>query len=255
MEATQRRAPDVGDVSDAESEEVEVEEVAGEDAAEERLLRAVARLGGRAKIEVPMYEGNLDVEELLDWIRSMDKHFDYEDVDEEKKVKQAVTQLKGHATLWWDELQAERRSKGKQRIKSWDRMVAKLKTKFIPKDYQINLFRKLQNLRQKGMTVKEYTEEFYRLNIRTGQWERDEEKVARYINGLRYEIQDELSMMSVRTVEDAYQFALKAEEKLARKQNQRGRGKSSVPSKSKGFNHDRAHQSKDEAEKPHNHSE
>jgi hypothetical protein len=35
---------------------------------------------------------------------------------------------------------------------------------------------------------------------------------------LRYEIQDEISMMSVRTVEDAYQIALKAEEKLARKQ-------------------------------------
>jgi hypothetical protein len=68
-------------------------------------------------------------------------------------------------------------------------MVGKLKAKFIPKDYQINLFRKLQNLRQKGMTVKEYTEEFYLLNIRTGQWERDEEKVvARYINGLRYKI-------------------------------------------------------------------
>ena len=28
-----------------------------------------------------------------------------------------------------------------------------------------------------------------------------------------------------------------------------------VPRKSKGFNHDRAHQSKDEAEKPHNHLE
>ena len=83
-------------------------------------------------------------------------------------------------------------------------MVAKLKAKFIPKDYNINLFRKLQNLRLKGMTVKEYLEEFYRLNIKIGQRERDEEKVAKYINGLRYEIQDELNMMSVRTVEDAY---------------------------------------------------
>jgi D-serine dehydratase len=83
-------------------------------------------------------------------------------------------------------------------------MVAKLKAKFMPKDYQINMFRKMQNLRQKGMTVKEYTEDFYSLNIRTGQRERDEEKFSRYINGLRYEIQDELSMMSVRTVEDAY---------------------------------------------------
>jgi hypothetical protein len=104
MEAAQRRAPDVGDVSDAESEEAKVEEATREDVAEERLLRAIVKLGGRSKIEVPMYEGNLDAEELLDWIRSMDKHFNYEDVDEENKVKQAVTRLKGHAALWWDEL-------------------------------------------------------------------------------------------------------------------------------------------------------
>jgi hypothetical protein len=63
-------------------------------------------------------------------------------------------------------------AKERKRSKNWDRMVAKLKAKFIPKDYQINLFRKLQNLRQKGMTVKEYTEEFYKLNIRVGQREK-----------------------------------------------------------------------------------
>jgi hypothetical protein len=117
-------------------------------------------------MDIPMYEGNLDVEELLDWFRALDKYFDYEDIEEDKKVKHVVTRLKGHATLWWDELQADRCCKGKQRIKSWDRMVAKMKAKFIPRDYQINLFRRMQNLRQKGMTVKEYTEEFYRLNIR-----------------------------------------------------------------------------------------
>ena len=38
------------------------------------------------------------------------------------------------------------------------------------------------------MTVKEYIEEFYKMNIRVGQRERDKEKVSRYMNGLRYEI-------------------------------------------------------------------
>jgi hypothetical protein len=104
------------------------------------------------------------------------------------------------------------------------------------------------------MIGKEYTEDFYRLNIRTRQSERDEEKVSRYINSLRYEIQDELSMMSVETVEDAYQFALKAEEKLARKQSQQGRGKCPAPNKSKGVTHDKAHKSNDETEKPQSHS-
>jgi hypothetical protein len=101
-------------------------------------------------------------------------------------------------------------------------MIAKMKVKFIPNDYQITLFRRMQNLRQKLMMVKEYTKEFYKLNIKVGHWESDDEKVARYLNGLRYDIQDELSMETIRTVEDAYQMALKAEEKLSCKQGQRG---------------------------------
>ena len=91
------------------------------------------------------------------------------------------------------------------------------------------------------MTVKEYIEEFYKLNIRTGQREKDEEKVSRYINGPRYEIQDEINMMSIRTVEDVYQFTLKVEEKLAKKQSKRGRCRGSFPRKSKGFTRDRTH--------------
>jgi hypothetical protein len=98
MEAVQRRAPNSGDISDAESEEIEVEENAGENVVEEHLLREVVKLGARVNIDIPMYEGNLDVEELLDWIRSMEKYFDYEDVDEEKKVRHLLTRLKGHAT-------------------------------------------------------------------------------------------------------------------------------------------------------------
>jgi len=84
---------------------------------------------------------------LLDWVRAMEKHFNYEDIKEDNMVKHAVTRLKGHATLWWDELQVEHRTNGKKKIKSFDRMVGKMKEKFIPKDYQINLFRRLQNLR------------------------------------------------------------------------------------------------------------
>jgi hypothetical protein len=68
----------------------------------------------------------------------------------------------------------------------------------------------MQNLRQKGMIVKEYTEEFYRLNIKAGHRESDDEKVTRYMNGLRYEIQDEMSMMTIRNLEGSYQIASKA---------------------------------------------
>jgi hypothetical protein len=115
METAQRRTVSEGYFSDS-KDEVEAEreeEVVVEDAANERLIKAIARMGAKAKMDIPVYEGNLDAEELLDWIRALDTYFDYEDVEEDKKVKHAATRLKGHAALWWDELQADRRCKGK----------------------------------------------------------------------------------------------------------------------------------------------
>eukprot|EP00253_Pinus_taeda_P030575 PITA_30575 len=104
-------------------------------------------------------------------------------------------------------------------------MVAKLKGRFLPRDYQIALHRQVQNLRQRGMTVKEYTEEFYRVNLQAGYTEDTAERTARYVNGLRMEILDEISILSPNNTEEAYQSTIKAEEKLNRRQNsRRGRG-------------------------------
>ena len=58
-------------------------------------------------------------------------------------------------------------------------MVNKVKNKFLPTNYQVSLLRKMQNLRQKEMIMKEYTEEFYRLDIRFGPVDDDVEKIAR----------------------------------------------------------------------------
>ena len=82
----------------------------------------------------------------------------------------------------------------------------------------------MQNLRQRSLIVKEYTEEFYKVSIRDREAQDTDEKVARYMNGLRMDIQDEISMLTPKTVEEAYQIALKAKEKLMRKQSAKGRG-------------------------------
>ena len=57
-------------------------------------------------------------------------------------------------------------------------MTAKLKGKFLPKDYKLILFRQMQNLKQKSMTVRKYTKEFYKVNIRSGHMEDTLERVA-----------------------------------------------------------------------------
>ena len=69
--------------------------------------------------------------------------------------------------------------------------------------------------------MKEYTEEFYRLDIRSGHVDDDVEKIARYINGLRSGIQDEISFMKLESVEEAYQYALKAKEIFTKKKEKK----------------------------------
>jgi hypothetical protein len=116
METTQRHEVGTGKFNDSEVEEEaghDEGEVTAKDASIERLIKAIARMSSKTKMDIPVYEGSLNAEELLDWIRALDTYFDYEDIEEDKKVRHVVTKLKGHAALWWDELQADRRCKGK----------------------------------------------------------------------------------------------------------------------------------------------
>ena len=71
-----------------------------------RLFKLVIVVSSRPRLEVPTYDGSLNVEELIDWINTLDKYFDCEEVDEAKKVKFAVTKLRGHTSIWWDGVQA-----------------------------------------------------------------------------------------------------------------------------------------------------
>ena len=72
-------------------------------------------------------------------------------------------------------------------------------------------------MKQKDMSMKDYDKEFYKLAIRFGHRELSKEKVAWYVNGLRFNIQDEVGMMKIESIEDAYQYALKVEEKSRKK--------------------------------------
>ena len=104
-------------------------------------------------------------------------------------------------------------------------MVTKLKAKFIPTDYELEFLKILQNVKQKDMFVKYYTMDFYKLTIWFEHRELSKEKVAWYINGLRFNIQDEVGMLNISSIEDTYQYALKVEDKLKRKGQGNGRWK------------------------------
>eukprot|EP00253_Pinus_taeda_P009391 PITA_09391 len=139
VEVGRRRDPEMGDVSE---EEVEVAaDVPEGESAEVKLLKSVLLSNSRPKPELPTYDGSLSIDDVLDWISEMDKYFECEEVSEDRRVKFAATKLKGHVALWWDSVHSERKRLNKTPIKTWTRMVAKLKGRFLPRDYQIAIHR------------------------------------------------------------------------------------------------------------------
>ena len=108
---------------------------------------------GKTKMEVPTYLRSLNYQDLIYQISEIGKYFDMEQIKDPKRVKIACLKLKGHTLLWWDNVQDDEVRKEKHKIKSWDIMIYKLRDKFLPTDYMITLFKKLQNLRQKEIPI------------------------------------------------------------------------------------------------------
>ncbi len=116
MEVGRRRDPEIGDESEQELEAA-ADGPEGE-STKMRLLRSVLVASSKPKLELPTYDNSLFIEVLLDWISEMDKYFECEEISEDRKVRFAATKLKGHAALWWDSVQNERKRLKKQPIKT-----------------------------------------------------------------------------------------------------------------------------------------
>ena len=195
---------------------------------EEPFLKAIKALSGKALEGVPVFAGKMDTELVMEWIEGMENHFDCEGVTEAEKVKVAKSRLRGAALTWWKFLQEERKREGKKPIANWQAMVTKIKENYLPEDYEIQLHKKRQSLKQKDLDVAAYTEEFHKLCLRSRVQEEEAVKVARYTGGLRANIQEEISLWAPTTVHKCFQLALKVEERNKKRQesnSNRGRGR------------------------------
>lgn len=129
QEELRKKKPTLKEDSDDESKEDHFEEVIEEarDPKENQILKAISKIGKRPKIEVYAFVGSLRLEELIDWINEIDEYFEYDKIEDLDRVRFAKTKLKGHANIWWRELQLERGRRGKEKITKWNQMVDKLK--------------------------------------------------------------------------------------------------------------------------------
>ena len=139
------------------------------------------------KVDIPEFEGRLRLDDFVDWLCTVERVFELKDVPDDKRVKLVAIKLKKHASIWWENLKRQREREGRSKIKTWDKMRRELRRKFLLEHYR-QVFIKFHNLKQKSLTVEEYTMEFEELLMKCNIQEPEEQTVARYLGGLNEEI-------------------------------------------------------------------
>ena len=68
------------------------------------------------RVEILEFEGKLDPDELLEWMHTVERVFEYKDVPDDKKVKLVALRLRKYASLWWNNLCVKRVRNRKSKI-------------------------------------------------------------------------------------------------------------------------------------------
>ncbi|GJS63098.1 hypothetical protein Tco_0677662 [Tanacetum coccineum] len=88
-------------------------------------------------------------------------------------------------------------------------MEQELRRRFLPPNHDQDLFNLLQNCMQCNCSAEVYTTEFHHLSSMNYLSETESQQVTRYVNELSLEIQDRISLVSVYTLDDAYNLAIR----------------------------------------------
>ena len=83
----------------------------------ENFFRVISTLGKRPKIDIDMFVGNLNPDELIDQINELEEYFEYEDIKDPNRVNFLKEKIKGHAKFLWQEIQLERNNRGKEKYR------------------------------------------------------------------------------------------------------------------------------------------
>src|SRR5438128_6941473 len=114
----------------------------------------------KVKFLIPPFYGAYDAETYLDWEMTVEQKFSSHLVLEQHRVRQATSEFKDFAIIWWNELVNARAAP-----QPWPRLKEEMRARFIPPSYRRDLLKKLQHFDQGDMSMQEYYQELQKGNI------------------------------------------------------------------------------------------
>jgi len=144
-------------------------------------------------------------EDPATWLFACEQHFDLYAIGSPLRVSLASTQLRGSALLWW-RLHRQTAAQGAcDPITTWPEFCSALQRQFSPIDPTTTARNSLYKLTQRGSVVA-YVDEFRKLVLRIPDLS-VEERVNRFINGLRQHIRTQVALQEPKALDEAIRLA------------------------------------------------
>jgi hypothetical protein len=158
---------------------------------------------------IPSFLGHYDAEGYLDWEMTIEQKFAAHLVPERHQVRQATSEFKDFAIVWWTGLVGDGRAPT-----TWEDLKVAMRDRFVPPSYHRELRKKLMRSEQGDKSVQDYYAELQKGLQRCGIVEGHEDALCRFYSGLRRNIQDIVDYKEFNTVNKLFQFAMLAEKEL-----------------------------------------
>jgi len=141
-------------------------------------------------VQIPSFSGEGDPNICLGWEAKVEQFFNVHEVQEDQKVKLASLEFLDYAMQWWHKTVMEIGLNKRPVVVSWEDLKLCMRARFIPPHYRKELLLKLQRLQHGTQSVDDYFEELETTLTKVDMHESEESEMARFVSGLRREIQD-----------------------------------------------------------------
>jgi hypothetical protein len=104
-------------------------------------------------------------------------------VPEQHRVRQATSEFKDFAIIWWNGLATQDALPG-----TWEELKVAIRDRFVPPSYHRDLRKKLMRLEQGDKSIQDYYGELQKGLMRCSVVEGNKDAICHFYSGLRREI-------------------------------------------------------------------
>jgi hypothetical protein len=105
----------------------------------------------KIKFSIPSFLGHYDAKGYLDWEMTIEQKFVAHLVPKRHQVRQATSEFKDFAIVWWTGLVGDGRAPT-----TWEDLKVAMRDRFVPPSYHRELRKKLMRLEQGDKSVQDY---------------------------------------------------------------------------------------------------